>query len=47
MADKLAGTVKTTFEMDLDISNIQIEHVEIDQEGHYRITVKSTMYEVY
>ena len=42
MADKLAGTVKTTFEVNLDIPNIQIEHVEIDQEGHYRITVKST-----
>ena len=30
MADKLAGTVKTTFEVNLDIPNIQIEHVETD-----------------
>jgi transposase len=42
MADNLAGVVKTTFEVNLDIPNVQIEHVEVDQEGHYRITVNST-----
>ena len=42
MADNLAGVVKTTFEVNLDIPHIQIEHVEVDREGHYRITVNST-----
>jgi transposase len=42
MADNLAGVVKTTFEVNLDIPNIQIEHVEVDREGHYRMTVHST-----
>jgi hypothetical protein len=30
MADNLAGVVKTTFEVNLDIPNIQIEQVGID-----------------
>ena len=42
MADNLAGVVKTTFAVNLDIPNIQIEQVEVDREGHYRMTVHST-----
>ena len=42
MTDNLAGVVKTTFEVNLDIPNIQIEQVEVDREGHYRMTVHST-----
>jgi transposase len=42
MTDKLANAVKATFEITLDIPFIKIENVEIDREGHYRITVTST-----
>jgi hypothetical protein len=41
MADNLAGVVKTTFEVNLDIPNIQIEQVAVDREGHYRMTVQA------
>ncbi|CDH47365.1 hypothetical protein BN874_80055 [Candidatus Contendobacter odensis Run_B_J11] len=34
--------IKTTFEVNLDSSNVKIEHIEVDQEGYYRITVNST-----
>ena len=42
MTDKLTNAVKATFQVTLDIPFIEIENVEIDREGHYRITVKST-----
>jgi len=42
MTDNVASAVKTTFEVSLDIPLIKIENVEIEQAGHYRITVTST-----
>jgi len=42
MTDNVASAVKTTFEVSLDIPLIKIENVEIEREGHYRITVTST-----
>ena len=42
MADKSLDALKSGFNVSLDIPNVEVDEVEIDREGNYRITVHST-----
>ena len=42
MTDKSLDELKIAFNMLLDMPNIEVDEVEIDQEGNYRVTIHST-----
>ena len=42
MTDKSLDELKSAFNVLLDIPNIEVDEVEIDREGNYRVTIHST-----
>jgi hypothetical protein len=41
MTDKSLDELKSAFNVLLDIPNIEVDEVEIDREGNYRVTIHS------
>jgi len=42
MTDKSLDELKSAFNVLLDLPNIEVDEVEIDREGNYRVTIHST-----
>ena len=42
MTDKSLDELKNAFNVLLDIPNVEVDEVEIDRDGNYRVTIHST-----